>query len=261
MDRTLFTPAMIETFRACKRAYHLAFVQDLQTVESMAASQICKRFLLKALAEINRGRLTNIWQIQKFLGQHWPADKIAGEECVKAFLFVYKTLARCLASPYRPNGAHVAGVSLKVRARIPHQRIYLEDTFDLLLWHPNMRCLEFVDYHLSPLKAFNQAWPTASILVKQFLGDRLRTRWPFEQLKLTFCRISPQGVNPITMTLDETLYRAHWSQLLKTIAEMQGSETSSFQTGLSCLCRRCEHLRGLQPSSEVHGSGSISRSA
>lgn len=259
MDRTLFTPAMIETFRACKRAYHLAFVQDLQGMESNR--QICKRFLLKALAEINRGRLSNIWQLQKFLGQHWPADKIAGEECVRAFLFVYRTLARCLASPYRAQGAHIVGVNLKVRARIPHQRIYLEDTFDLILWHPDTRCLEFVDYHLSPLKAFNEAWPTASILVKQFLADRLRARWPFEKLSLTFCRIGLQGVSPSTMILDEALYRAHWPELLKTIVEIQGVEVRPFQAGTLCLCRRCEHLRRLQPSGEGTEACGIPRSA
>lgn len=238
MDRTLLTPPMIETFRVCRRAYQLAFLRSSERVEP--SSSIYKRFMLKALAEINRGRITTVNQVQKFMGQHWPVEKIGPEEGVKAFLFVYKALTNYVANPYKPEGAQIVGVSLKVRARIPHNRVYLEDTFDLILWYPSERKLEFVDFHVNPLKPFNQAWPTPSILVKQFLAERLQCRWPFEQLAMTFGRLGPNGVMPATFTLDDGLYRLHLPELLKTIEEMKDPE--DFSPHRSQLCTRCEFL-------------------
>ena len=70
MYRTLYSPTMIETFRACKQAYALAFLQNNQGTESL--NFICKQFLLRALAQINKGRITNISQMQKYMGQYWP---------------------------------------------------------------------------------------------------------------------------------------------------------------------------------------------
>jgi len=241
MDRTLFTPPMIETFKVCKRAYHLAYVQPPEAGD-LKTSAVCKRFILKALGEINRGRIATVNQVQKFLGQHWPVDKIRQDDCVRAFLFAYKTLTNFVGRPYRPEGAKVVGVNLKVRARIPAENVYLEDTFDLILWHPRERRLEFVDFHLHALKPFDEAWPSASILVKQFLAERLRTRWPFEKLSLTFCRVGTQGFQTHTLALDEALYRVHWPRLVETIEEMKAAEHSGARLAAGCLCQRCQVL-------------------
>lgn len=238
MDRTLLTPPMIETFRVCRRAYQMAFLKPEERSEP--TSSICKRFLLKALAEINRGRISTVNQVQKFMGQHWPVDKIGPDEGVKAFLFVYKCLIHYVNAPYRPEGAQIVGVSLKVRARIPHDRVYLEDTFDLILWYPREKKLEFVDFHVNPLKPFNPAWPSASIQVRQFLAERLHCRWPFEQLVMTFARLGPGGITPASFTLDDSLYRLHWPELVKTVDEMK--DPSDFAPHRNQLCARCEFL-------------------
>ena len=71
----------------------------------------------------------------------------------KAFLYVYKTLLRYLSRTYRPTGSRVVGVALNIRARVPHVQVYIEDTFDLILWYPAERKLEFVDFTMQPLKA------------------------------------------------------------------------------------------------------------
>src|SRR5262245_60113747 len=140
MHRTLFTPSMIETFRLCKRAYELAFVRYANRSYQMRPSVLCKQFVLRALADINRGKMVSVHQVQKFMGQHWPIDKLndqAGEKdnATKAFLYAYKTLNRYVSNPYKPNGAEVVAVALKVRARIAHVRVYVEDTIDLVLWY------------------------------------------------------------------------------------------------------------------------------
>lgn len=257
MDKTLLTPPMIETFRLCRRAYQLAFVSPGDRIEP--ASSVCKRFLLRALAEINRGRISTVNQVQKFMGQHWPVSRVGADEGVKAFLFVYKTLASFAAAPYRPEGAQVVGVGLKVRARIPHVRIYLEDTFDLILWYPNEKKLEFVDYHVQPLKPFNPAWPSPSILIKQFLAERLQCRWPFEQLVMTFVRMSPTGATPVSFTLDDGIYRLHWPELIKVMEEMKDPE--EFPPHRGSQCTRCEFLARCNAMERQDSSSMISRSA
>jgi hypothetical protein len=259
MDRTLFTPPMIETFRSCRKAYEFAF-NDRQEVERMKLSNLCKRFLLKALAEINRTRLTNVQQVQKFLGQHWPADRLNSdvnsatqEKNVQAFRFVYRVLCNYIAHPYKPELSETAAVNLKVRARVPHSKVYLEDTFDLILWHPHTKHLEFVDYHLHPLKAFDPAWPSASLLVKQFLAERLRTRWPFEKLSITFCQLLPDGIATTNIELDENVYRLHWPELLKTVEEMKNPAAFDPEH----LCRRCQFLSQCLPGGAQEGCSQV----
>ncbi len=135
MHRTLYSTPMIETFRACKRAYALTFLKSRPEPESL--SFICKQFLLRAIAQINRGKITTVSQMQKYIGQYWPAERLGNhhsrEAVTKAFLAVYKTCLHYLANPYRPQGSRVVGIALSVRARVPHVQVYIEDTFDLIL--------------------------------------------------------------------------------------------------------------------------------
>jgi hypothetical protein len=259
MDKTLFTSPMVETFKVCRRAYHFAFGQTTNKVDTPKSEGVCKRFLLRALAEIDRGRLTNVNQVQKFMGINWPVDKLKGDDAVKAFLFSYKALTNYVLKPYRPKGAQVVGVALKVRARIPHARVYLEDNFDTILWYPAERKLEFVDYHLHSLKPFNEAWPAPSILVKQFLAERLRVRWPYEKLQLTFCKIAPQGFTQTSYTLDESLYKLHWPDLLKTIDDMK--DPTDYQPHKGDHCTRCQFLQQCIAMPEVEESHHVYRTA
>ena len=221
MDRTLFTPAMIETFRVCKRAFKIAYGNAVVSADRQKPSAIVKEFLLNAIAEINRGRITSVSQVQKYMGQHWPVDRLSKDEGVKAFLYAYKALTHYVSKPYKPRGAEVVGVELKVRARLPHQRTYLEDSFDLILWHPGARRLEFVDYHLNPLKPIDPAWPSATILVKQFLAERLRSRFPFQKLILTFIKIGAREFSSTRFSADQAVYKLHWSDVVNTIDEMK----------------------------------------
>ena len=225
MERTLFSPSMLEAFRACKRAYFLAFLRDGAERARSRDANVCKRFILKGLAEINRGKLTGVPQIQKFMGQYWPLDRIKSEPgkdtATRAFLFAYKTLIRYAANPYMPEGAELAGVNIKVRSRIQAERIYLEDVFDMVLWHPREKRLELVIFHLKPAREEDAAWPSASTLVRQNLAERLRVRFPFETLTLTLLRTSPQETKVSSRELPESMYRLHWPDIVKNLDEMQ----------------------------------------
>ncbi len=248
MDRTLFTPPMIETFRVCRRAYEMAFVSPGQSPPVRGkTSVVTKRFILRALAEINRGRIGNIQQVQKFLGAHWPSDRLsldahssAQEENIQAFRFVYRVLTNYILKPYCPEKVQIAAVNLKVRARIPQSRVYLEDTFDLIYWHPEKKMLEFVDYHMHALRPFDPAWPSPALLVKQFLAERLRSRWQFDKLMVTYCQVKPDSFVTTGIELDESAYRLHWPELLSTVEEMK--DPGDYAPQRNALCKRCQFL-------------------
>lgn len=249
MHRTLFTPAMIETFRSCKRAYELASLKFTNGGAPVRASVICKKFILRALAEINRGKLESVNQVQKYMGQNWPTEKLEDqigekEKATRAFLFAYKSLIKYASKPYKPRNAEVAAVALKVRARIATVRVYVEDTLDLVLWHPDEKRLEIVDFQLQPLKPFDPAWPSSSVLVKYYLAEKLKTRWPFEKLTLTTYRIGTQSFQPICINVEESIYKLHWAELVKTLDEMKddksGASACTHQAKGSC--RYCSNL-------------------
>ena len=247
MDRTLFTPAMIETFRVCKRAYELAFLKSQQGEGRLKLSTLCKRFLLKAIAEVNRGRVKTTNEAQRFIGQHWNSLKIENDasedlqtKSIQAFRFAYKALLSYIAHPYRPRGSEIVAVNTTMRARVPHAGVYLEDVFDLILWYPEEQVLEIVDYHLNPLKSFDPAWPAPSILIKQFLCEKLKSRLPFEKIRLTFIQIQSQKQELHSIDLEESVYRLHWSSIVETLNEMKSAR--EFPPHVSDVCKRCEVL-------------------
>jgi len=229
MDRTLFTPAMLETFRACKRAFKLAFQSESISSSHNARvspSATCKRFVLRGLADVNRGRLASPSQVQKFMGQHWPLEQLhdqpgGKDSATRAFLYAYKTLLRYQNNPYKPAGSEVVAVATKVRARVPGQRLYLEDVFDLILWYPNEKRLELVIFHLKPLRKNDPSWPAPATLVRQHLADRLKVRWPFEKLTLTMVKVGPSENKDLSIELEESLYRIHWPEIIKNLEEMK----------------------------------------
>ncbi len=228
MHRTLYTPTMIETFKTCRRAYDMAFLKPMPMPDRL--SVICKHFILRALGEINKGKITTVSQVQKYMGQNWPLDKVTDaqdkEMATKAFLFAYKTLTKYVSNPYSTEGAKVVGAALKVRARVPHVRVYLEDTLDLILWYPKEKKLEFVDFQIQPVRASDPAWPSASSLVKKFLAERLQTRWEFNELSLVTQRVGLQDFAPVQTKIEETIYRIHWPEIVENLEQMKAFEVS-----------------------------------
>lgn len=252
MDRTLFTPSMIEAFRACKRAYKLAYLDERPVRES--ASSICKSFVLRGLAEVNRGRLTSATHVQKFMGLNWPLERLSDQPggkdtATRAFLFVYKALLKYAANPYRPAGAETVSVATRVRARVAGQKLYLEDVFDLILWYPEEKKLELVIFHLKPLRKSDPAWPTATTLVRQHLAERLKVRWPFEKLVLTTCKISPGEQVTCSTVLEESLYNIHWPDLVKSLDEMK--ELQEVEPHEDRSCTYCQSVESKWPNSSM----------
>jgi hypothetical protein len=247
MDRTLFSPAMLEAFRACKRAYLLAYGQANVASRAASASAICKRFILRGLCQINRGIISNPSQLQKFMGQFWPIDKLSDQpggkdSATRAFLYAYKTLLHYSNSPYQPPGSQVAAAALKVRARVPNWRIYIEDVFDLVLWYPEEKKLEIVLFQLKPVRGQAAHWPSPSTLVRQHLAERLKVRWPFEKLVLTLIKVGPGEMKETSTTLEEAVYRLHWPEIVKSLEEMKDlTEVKPHEDG---LCPTCSAIEG-----------------
>jgi hypothetical protein len=250
MHQTLFSPAMIETFRACKHAYELVFLKGFFPSSPESLNVISKHFILRTLAQINRGRLTTVNQVQKYIGQNWPVEMVSQctkdkESATQSFLFAYKTLLHYVEKPYFPSGAQIVGSALKVRARVPHVRVYLEDTLDLVLWYPQEKKLELIDFRVRPIKSSDPAWPSASTLVKKFLAERLKTRWPFEKLSLTLLKIGPQGFSQMELALEESTYRLHWRELIDNLEAMKtfaGHETAGYCLTPPNDCKYCQLL-------------------
>jgi hypothetical protein len=249
MHRTLFTPSMVETFRICRKAYQVGQAQYEAGVARTRLKSLLRRFIMRGLAEINRGKLTTVNQVQRFMGQQWPADKLSTaaqdkDNNTRAFLFAYKTLTKYVGKPYRASGSEIVGVAQKVRARVPHVRVYVEDTIDLMIWHPHERRLELIDFQLTPISHLDPAWPSPTVLVKQFLAEKLKMRFPYERVSLTFVRVGTQDHNPISLTLDESIFRLHWSEMVKTLEAMK--ESSETESVCSSNCRHCEILEQQQ---------------
>lgn len=246
MDRTLFSPAMLEAYRACKRAYQLAYGGQAVASRASSARAICKRFILRGLCQINSGSISTPSQLQKFMGQFWPLDKLSDQpggkdSATRAFLYAYKTLLHYTSAPYLAEGAVVGAVALKVRSRVPNSRVYIEDVFDLVLWHPEQKTLEIVLFHLKPARGQAPQWPSPSTLVRQHLAERLKVRWPFEKLVLTTIKVAPGEKKESSTTLEESLYRLHWPEIVKSLEEMKDlTEVQPHEGGPCPICLAIE---------------------
>jgi hypothetical protein len=239
---------MIETFKTCSRAYNLAFLRGMSSPDKLGV--VCKQFILRTLAEINKGKLATVPQVQKYMGANWPLEKATNghekENLTKAFLFTYKTLTKYVTNPYAPANAKVVGVALKVRARVPHLRVYLEETLDLVLWYPDERKLELIDFQIQPVKACDPSWPTPSTLVKRFLAERLKTRWPFETLSLVTQRVGSQDFAPLPVKIDETTYRLHWLDIVTALEQMKIFESRDLPEDLTEHTKSCRYCQILE---------------
>lgn len=257
MDRTLFSPSMIDTYRACQKAYETALTAYSSPSGQRSVSSICRQFIRKGIAEINRGKVSNPNEVQTFMGKHWPLEQIEAsgadsDSVARAFLYCYKALMTYARHPYRPAGAEVVSVALRARSRVAHVRVYLEDTFDLILWYPQKRHLEIVEYDLRNKKYFSSAWPTVSALVKRFLCERLRVRWPFDSISLTTVRINTQSVSSSNMVIDDSIFKVHFEEIVKDLESMKCPQERS-KHGPDDNCKYCKTLseRTVQESTSV----------
>ena len=261
MHRTLFSPAMVEIFRSCRRAYEIAY-SKFSNGDSGSASATCKRFILKGIAEINKSKLTTINHVQKYMG-NWPVEELErqlGEKDTntRAFLFAYKTLSKYVSAPYRPDGAQVVAVGLRLRARVAHVRVYVEDTIDLVLWYPEQQKLELVDFQTQPLKRLDPSWPTTSMLFKQYLSERLKIRWPFETLTLSYCRVTASETAVNSVNFDSTsATRLHWEEMVATLEEMKQPPGSEHRTCSQAATNSCKLCSSLKPVLEVSEEGKL----
>lgn len=243
MDRTLFSPAMIQTYQKCKKLYELKYMKT-PVGEGVKLSTITKRILKKGFAEVHRGQITTVPQAQQWIGQHWPnldskADPSEPFEggIINSFRFALRVLTAYAVRPYEPAASQIAAVNIKLRARIPHSNTYIEDVFDLVLWHPHEETLEIVDYHISALQVRDEAWPPADILIKQFLVQKIHSRYPFKRIKMTFGRFMPSGMQYKSFMLDDALFRLHWPEIERTIEEMKSAH--EFKASTQEFCARC----------------------
>lgn len=247
MDRTLFSPAMVDTFRSCRKAYQMAFETFSTSRTPKSLQALCRQFLRRGLAEINRGRVTNINQVQIFLGQYWPLEKLerlnpSHDQLARAFLYSYKTLHGYVRKPYLPGSSEVVAVALRVRARVPESRVYVEDTFDMVLWNPHTKHLELVEFQTRPIRHFNPLEPPASVLMKQFLCERLKVRWAFESLAITTIKVGPLGMQRNKVLLDTSVFAGQWQSVVADLTRMkEGVEAEPHKPGENC--KYCDTLR------------------
>ncbi len=274
MDRTLFSPSMIETYRACRRAYELASASFGQCAASRSVPSICRQFVRRGISEINRGKIVSANDVQTFMGKHWPLEMMEasgadGDLVARAFLFTYKILMNYAKSPYRPSGSEVVAIALKARSRVPHVRVYLEDTFDMILWYPARKHLEIVEYELRSKRTFSSAWPTVSALVKRFLCERLRVRWPFESVSLTTVKISSANLSVSSsvtnIEIDELIYKVHFEEINKDL-EVMKRPMDAQELGRSCHkadepCNYCQSIGKRQMKDSVIAEDFLSLSA
>lgn len=247
MDWTLFSPFMLDTYKACKRAYQLARQKFSRRGSSTNLANLCKQFVRKGVADINRGKIQNNNQLQLFIGQHWPVEKLeqAGfgqDQIARSFLYTYKTLMHYLRCPYIPEGGQVVGAAQRVRARVPQIKVYLEDTFDMIIWYPERQHLEIVDFRLKLPQQVCQSHPLPSNMARQFLASKLKSRWPYRTLSTTVCKVTPKGNFVSETELNEDTFNNCWDDIVRDLNEMKSpSSLEAHKTGDGCFY--CDALR------------------
>lgn len=226
MDRTLFFPFMLDTYKACKRAYELARTRLATQPEKRSLASICKQFVRKGIGQINKGKIQNNNQLQIFIGQHWPVEKLekcgfTQDQIARSFLYTYKTLLHYLRCPYVPADAQVVATAQKVRSKVHRAGVYIEDTFDLVLWYPEKQHLEIVDFRLKlPHRVSNQH-PIPSLLARHFLANKLRVRWPFRTLSVSTIKVTPKALHVSEMDLPEETFNNNWDEIVRDLEKMK----------------------------------------
>ncbi len=272
MDKTLFLPSMIEAFSLCKRSYIASmksFEDRTQRVPGNTNSQgisLLKQFVKKGIAEINRQRVTSSHQVQAFSGEYWPLEQMEKQnfnqdQTTRLFLYSYKLLMSYVRKPYKPQGAQVALVGQKLRAKVPGAKVYLEDTFDLVLWYPQTRTVEIVDFRLRPSSIANLSSASAYILARQFLADKLKSRIHFQNLVMTTCLMGQNSMQVDSIKVeDSNLHNeSNWQVIVDSLLEMKSpslSEASDLESIAPCNrpgCIHCSVSKSQDDDNDSHG--------
>lgn len=226
MDRTLFFPFMLDTYKACKRAYELARTRLATQPEKRSLASICKQFVRKGVGQINKGKIQNNNHLQLFIGQHWPVDKLEAcgftqDQIARSFLYTYKTLLHYLRCPYIPADAEVVATAQKVRSKVHRAGVYLEDTFDLVLWYPEKQHLEIVDFRLKLPNSILTEDPIPSLLARHFLANKLKVRWPFKTLTVSTVKLTPKALHVSEVELKEETFNNNWDEIVRDLESMK----------------------------------------
>ncbi|MDX2107807.1 MAG: hypothetical protein SFY67_15500 [Candidatus Melainabacteria bacterium] len=272
MDKTLFLPSMIEAFSLCKRSYIASMksfenrTQRLQGNSNSQGISLLKQFVKKGIAEINRHRVTSSHHVQAFTGEYWPLEQMEKQnlnqdQTTRLFLYSYKLLMSYVRKPYKPQGAQVALVGQKLRAKVPGAKVYLEDTFDLVLWYPDTRTIEIVDFRLRPSSIANLNSASAYILARQFLADKLKTRMHFQNLVMTTCLMGQNSMQVESIRVeDSNLHNeSSWQKIVDSLIEMKSpdfSEASDLETVPACDrpgCIYCSMSKSQDDDNDSHG--------
>jgi len=262
---------MIEAFSLCKRSYIASMKsfenrsQRVQNSNSQGIS-LLKQFVKKGIAEINRQRVTSSHHVQAFSGECWPLEQMEKQnlnqdQTTRLFLYSYKLLMSYVRKPYRPDGAQVALVGQKLRAKVPGAKVYLEDTFDLVLWYPDTRTIEIVDFRLRASSIANLNSASAYILARQFLADKLKSRMHFQNLVMTTCLMGQNSMQVESIRVeDSNLHNeSNWQMIVDSLTEMKSptfSETSDLEEVAPCDrpgCIYCNQSKSQDDDNESHG--------
>ncbi len=250
MDKTLFLPAMIEAFSLCRRSY-LSSMKNYQgkgfSKDSKKSSglSLFKLFVKKGIAEINRGKVINSNQVQIFSGEYWPLEEMekqnfSQDQTTRLFLYSYKLLMSYVKKPFRPQGSQIAAVGQKIRAKVPGAKVYLEDTFDLILWYPETKTVEIVDFRLKQSSIANLRSARSYILSRQYLADKLKSRLSFENLVMTTCLMNQNSMQTESITVDQDeLNGEAWASVIEDLIQMKSPNFSgSGDLSLIAPCTR-----------------------
>lgn len=272
MDKTLFLPSMIEAFSLCKRSYIASmksFENRAQRVTGNSNTQgisLLKQFVKKGIAEINRHRVTSSHQVQAFTGEYWPLEQMEKQnlnqdQTTRLFLYSYKLLMSYVRKPYKPQGAQVALVGQKLRAKVPGAKVYLEDTFDLVLWYPDTRTIEIVDFRLRPSSIANLNSASAYILARQFLADKLKSRMHFQNLVMTTCMMGQNSMQVESIKVEDSNLHSesNWQMIVDSLLEMK-SPDFSMASNLDSIppcdrpgCIHCSQSKIQDDDNDTHG--------
>ena len=217
---------LLDTYKACKRAFEIARTRFATQPEQRSLASICKQFVRKGVGQINKGKIQNNNHLQIFIGQHWPVDKLekcgfTQDQIARSFLYVYKTLLHYLRCPYIPADAEVVATAQKVRTKVHRAGVYIEDTFDLVLWYPEKEHLEIVDFRLKLPQRVVKSDPVPSLLARHFLANKLRVRWPFKTLSVSTIKLTPKALHVNEVELKEETFNNHWDDIVRDLETMK----------------------------------------
>ncbi len=85
------------------------------------------------------------------------------------------------------------------------------------------------------------------MLVKKYLAEKLKTRWPYKKLSIRYERVGLQDYSPLITNPEESIYRLHWAETVKNLEDMQTLERGQIENNSTKnlwqphdKCRHCD---------------------